>query len=238
MHRIFRLVGAAPLLLAASASFGQNQEEGLSGKVAFGYLATSGNSESKNMNLSFGFDIDKERWHHGLDGQAVRASSRNVTTAEAYSLAWQTRYDFGEHNYIFGRLAWNEDRFSAYDRQVREVFGYGRRFIDGEKHRLDGEAGAGFRQADLRDGTSEDDSIARLSLDYEWKISETAGFTQTLAVESGSENTYTEWVSSLSADVLKNLAIVLSYTIKRNSEVPAGTLKRDTFTAISLEYSF
>ena len=61
---------------------------------------------------------------------------------------------------------------------------------------------------------------------------------QSLGIESGSKNTYTETVSSLSADVWTNLAIVLSYTIKRNSDVPAGSVKKDTFTAVSLKYSF
>ena len=73
---------------------------------------------------------------------------------------------------------------------------------------------------------------------YEWQISETAKFNQLLAVESGSDNTYTESVSKLTADIWENFAIVLSYTIKNNSDVPAGTQKRDTFTAVSLEYSF
>jgi putative salt-induced outer membrane protein len=239
--RIRRIwIGGLVLPLVTTVTFAQSEEddEGLSGQVAFGYLATSGNTESENMNLNFGIAIDRERWHHSLDGQAVRASSNEMTTAEAYSLEWQTRYDFGEHNYVFGLVAWNQDKFSAYDQQLREVVGYGRRFIDRERHMLDGEAGLGFRQADLRDGTSQDKSIARLSLNYEWSISESAAFKQTLAVESGSDNTYTQSATSLSADVWNTLAIVLSYTIKRNSDVPVGTRKKDTFTAISLEYSF
>ncbi|MBN1237008.1 MAG: DUF481 domain-containing protein [Gammaproteobacteria bacterium] len=216
----------------------QSEEEGLSGKVAFGYLATSGNTENENLNLSFSGVHDAAPWHHGLDGLAVRASTNDVDTAEAYGLTWKSRYDLTESGYLFGVVAWNQDEFSAYDQQLREVVGYGRRFLDSERHLLNAEAGLGFRQADLRDGTSEDDSILRLASDYRWTISETSRFDQTLAIETGSDNTYMESVSSLSADVWQNIALVLSYTIKRNSEVPVGTVRRDTFTAISLEYSF
>lgn len=237
MHRTVRFGVTAPLALMAATALAQN-EEGLSGKVAFGYLATSGNSDNENMNLTFGGDYVKELWQHSLDGQAVRASASDVTTAEAYALSWQSRRSFGEHNYVFGRVAWNQDKFSGYDEQIREVIGYGRRFVDRERHFLDAEAGAGLRQSDLRDGTSDDESILRLALDYKWDISDTADFNQTFAIESGSANTYTEWVSSLSADILENFAIVLSYTVKHNSDVPVGTEKRDTFTAVSLEYSF
>jgi putative salt-induced outer membrane protein len=232
--RLFPLVTMA---LAAAPAFAQDQE-GLSGRVALGYLATSGNSESENMNFNFGGIYNAAPWHHSLDGLAVKASANDVDTAEAYGLAWKTKYDLNETSYLFGILAWNKDKFSGYDQQLREVFGYGRRFIDRERHVLNAEAGLGFRQADLRDGTSEDESIARLATDYLWTISESSRFAQVLAIEYGSANTYIESVSSLQADVWENIALVLSYTIRRNSDVPVGTGKKDTFTAISLEYSF
>lgn len=225
------------LVLAATAATAQ-EEEGLTGRVALGYLATSGNSDSENLNLGFGGDYYAEVWHHNLAGRAVQASTSGTTTAEAYGLSWQSDRDLNDVSYMFGRAAWDKDKFSGYDQQLREVVGYGRHFIDTERQKLDGEIGYGLRQSDLRDGTSEDESIARLSAIYEFRLSETAVFKQTLGIESGSDNTYTETVTSLTADVWTDLAIVLSYTIKRNSDVPVGTVRKDTFTAVSLEYSF
>jgi putative salt-induced outer membrane protein len=224
--------------VVAAASASAQQPTGLSGKVAFGYLATSGNSDNNNMNLAFAGAYDAAPWHHSLNGLAVKASSNSVDTAEAYALAWKSRYNITDTNYVFGLAAWDKDKFSGYDQQIREVVGVGRRFIDRERHVLNAEVGLGARQADLRDGTSQDDSILRLAADYHWAISETAEFIQLFAIEQGSDNTYMESVSSLSADILKNTALVLSYKIKNNSDVPFGTEKRDTFTAISLEYSF
>jgi putative salt-induced outer membrane protein len=232
--------GAAILSIALGAlpALAQDEDEGLSGQLALGYLATSGNSDSENLSLNFGGDYYGDVWHHSLDGRAVRASTSGVTTAEAYGLSWQSAREFGGKSYMFGRAAWDKDKFSGYDQQIREVVGYGRHFIDNERHELNGEVGAGLRQSDLRDGTTEDKSIARLSTDYVFRISETAEFKQLFSVESGSDNTYTESVTSLSADVWTNLAIVLTYTVKRNSDVPVGTVRKDTFTAVSLEYSF
>lgn len=231
-----RWAGAAALLLVATGVSAQN--EGLSGQVAFGYLAQSGNSDNENMNLNFGGDYVAEYWTHGLDGRAVKASTAGVTTAESYGLRWQSKRELSERDYIFGLAAWDKDEFSGYEKQIREVVGYGRRFLDGERHALNAEGGVGARQADLRDGTSEDESIARLSMDYTLQLSETAKFEQRFSVESGSENTYTESATSLTTEVFGNFSVVLSYTIKRNSDVPVGTQKKDTFTAVSLEYSF
>ncbi len=225
------------LLLATVTGYAQNQA-GFSGRVALGYLATSGNTENETFSSNFDLDWNRAPWHHALTGSAVRASTDNVTTAEAYSLDWQSDYDLSERSYVFGLVAWNDDQFSGYDQQIRAVLGYGRRIIATERHALNGEVGAGARQADLRDGTNEDESILRLSGDYRWIISETAEFSQSLSIESGSFNTYTETVTRLTADIRGNLSIVFSYTIKNNSEVPAGIENTDTFTAIALEYAF
>jgi putative salt-induced outer membrane protein len=231
------LVGVM-LACSATALMAQNQDEGLSGEVALGYLATSGNSDSENLSLNFGGDYYGEVWHHRLAGRAIQASTSGVTTAEAYGLSWQSERDLGERSYLFARAAWDKDKFSGYDQQIREIVGYGRRFIDTDRHELNSEGGVGLRQSDLRNGLSEDETIIRLSVDYTFQVSDTAEFRQLYGVESGSDNTYTETVSALKADVWTNLAVVLSYTIKRNSDVPLGSVKRDTFTSIALEYSF
>jgi len=231
-----RLVPAV-LLVVANYAHAQD-EEGFSGRAAFGYLATSGNTDNKTMSTSFNLGWHYAPWHHSLKGAAVRASSSGIDTAEAYSLDWQTGYDFNDTTYAFGLIAWNQDKFSGYDQQIREVVGYGKRLIDTDVHKLNGEIGGGARQADLRDGASQDEAIIRLSGDYLWNISETAEFTQTLSIEGGSDNTFTEAVTKLTAQIRGSFSVILSYTLRNNSDVPVGIEKTDTFTAIALEYTF
>ena len=237
MKQLYPIAAVTALALCAFPVFAQD-EEGFSGRIALGYIATTGNSENESLNTNFDLYWNYEPWSHSLMGRAIRASSSSVTTAESYGLEWKSNYAINETDYIFGLIAFDSDEFSSYDQQVRESVGYGRRFIENERHVLNGEVGIGARQADLRDGTSEDEAILHLGGDYRWIISETSEFTQTLVIDSGSENTYLEATSSLSANVRENLALVISYTIKNNSDVLPGTEKTDTFTAISLEYTF
>jgi putative salt-induced outer membrane protein len=224
------------LLLAFSAN--AEDKPGFSGRVGLGFLATSGNSESKSLNGNFDLNWNEKPWRHSLSGQIINSSTSGVTTADAFGIVGESKYDMTEVSYIFGLLAFDKDKFSSVDQQTRAAVGYGRRLINTEKHILNAEVGAGSRWADLRDGTSEDEFISRLSADYRWNISETSNFTQTLSVESGSSNTYSEAVSALKAKVRDSLAVVFSYTIKRNSDVSPGLENVDTFTAVSLEYSF
>jgi putative salt-induced outer membrane protein len=57
-------------------------------------------------------------------------------------------------------------------------------------------------------------------------------------LEVGGDNTFSESVTSITARLIGALNLVASYTIRNNSDVPVGTEKTDTRTAISLEYAF
>ena len=62
---------------------------------------------------------------------------------------------------MFGRLSWRKDRFGAFDTQFSQTVGYGRRLIDSDKHKLNGEIGAGARQSETQNGLSENETIFR-----------------------------------------------------------------------------
>jgi len=215
------------------------EEEGpWSGKVSFGYLATTGNTENSNMNGNFEIGYSVGNWNHVLDAYAINAAENKVTTAEAYGAGWKSERTLSEHNFLFGRLNYRNDRFSGYPTQFSQSVGYGRRFFDTGVHFLAGEIGAGARQSERADGVKENDVIGNARLNYRWTFSETANFRQEFLVEYGERNTYFQSVSELRAQLIGALAMVASYTIKNNSDVPPGTEKTDTWTALSIEYVF
>lgn len=230
---------AAPLMAQEqAAASAPAAADPWSGKATLGYLATSGNTDNSSLNTAFEVGYATGKWSHLLKTLAIKSTESNATTAEAYEIGWKSEYSFSETNFMFGRLDWRKDRFSGYDTQFSQTVGYGRRILHNGAHTLNGEIGAGSRQSELRDGTTENDMILRGGLYYRWAFSETAEFTQDLTVESGKENTYLESVSKLKARLIGNLALVASYTIKNNSDVLPTIEKTDTFTALSLEYAF
>lgn len=237
----WRLTALGALL--ASNALAQ-QEEGeqdtgpISGKAALGYLATSGNTDSTNANASFELLYAREVWSHEFKLAGISASSGGATTAEAYTFTYSARRDFGEHSYLFATLDWEQDQFSAYDQQMSESIGYGRRLVATDNHALNVEIGTGARQAETRLGLDEDEGILRGALDYVWTISDTTEFAQGLTVDSGSSNTRTQTVTELRARIFGNVALVVSYRIKSNSAVTPGVEKTDRFTAIAFEYAF
>ena len=243
--RVIVVLGSLVIVSHASAQEGQGAAgapdptaDPWSGKVALGYLATSGNTESSSLNSGFAVAYTTGRWTHAIDAAAINNTEDDQTTAEAYSVGWKTEFNMTDRDFLFGRVNWRKDRFSGYDQQFSQSIGYGRRLIDTGVHFLNAEIGAGARQSELSDATTEDDFIVRGGLNYRWQFSEQAQFTQDFATESGSQNTYFESVTAVKASLIGALALVVSYTVKNNSEVPPGNEETDTFSALSLEYGF
>jgi len=235
---ILRSICVLSLAFAGPALAQEEEQDPFVGSASLGYLATSGNTDSENMNIGFSMLWQPALWSHEFNVSMISAETSGVTTAEAKFANYIARREFGEKSYFFASADWENDEFSAYDNQLSETVGYGRHVIATERHMLDFEIGLGARQAELRSGLEEDDAIARAALAYGWQISETSQFTQSLIIESGDSNTSTESVSELRASIFGNLALVLSYRARNNSDVPPGIKSTDRYTAISLEYGF
>ncbi len=229
-----------PASVADDAEGGSTPEEkdAFKGSVELGYLASSGNSETTSLNGKLVLEYEVEKWRHGFLAQAIRATTDDLLTSERYQASAKSDYKFTEYNYFFGVVNYDRDEFSGFTRRTSEALGYGRRIMETEKHVLDAELGVGARQTTLVDGTEQNDNIARFGMNYNWTISDTSSFSQTLAVESGDLNTYSESVTAVTANLMSQLALKVSYTIKRNSDVPVGVENTDTYTAVSVLYSF
>lgn len=238
MKTVFTLVSF--LLLAPLALFAQESEEPgpWAGKASLGYLATSGNTENSTLNTAVEVSYSTDNWVHSANAFALNASENELTTAEAYEFGWKSERRISDHDFLFARAKWRKDLFGAYATQFSQTLGYGRRLIDNDAHKLNAEVGVGARQSELQDTTEENETVFTGGLYYTWQLSDTAQFRQSLSIESGDENRYTESVTALSAKLLGDLALVASYTIKHNSDVPPLTEKSDRYTALSLEYSF
>jgi len=237
-----RITLVIALTLASASALAQNPsppKDPLVGTVALGYLSTSGNTDSTNANASFKATWDRGRdWVHNWSALAISARTNGVTTAEAYAAGYKAQRAFGMKAYLFGSGDWRQDQFSGYSRQSTEAVGYGRKLVTTDKQTLSVEGGIGKKQATLIDGTDVDEGVVHGGLDYLIHLGETSQFNQKLLIEAGDKNRYTESTSAIKAKIRGNLALVASYVIKSNSDVPVGIEKTDRYTAISLEYGF
>jgi putative salt-induced outer membrane protein len=240
------LIGAQAI---AHGEKGSPPPEGWSGSVAAGYVAAKGNSDSTTANFKGELFYDHDRWHHSALATAIGANQDDETSSEAYKAQLKSKYDLTEVIYAFGLAEYNKDRFSAYDHQIYEVAGIGWRVLRTETQELNLEAGVGATQSKLRqpdppelpltsDERDVSEFIGRFGAEYHWHLSDNAVFSETLASSIGSDNTYIESLTELEAGIIGDVALVLAYLVKHNTEVQAGVDKTDKQTSVSVEYKF
>lgn len=214
------------------------------GNVEFGYVSTTGNSQSSSIKGHTDVKRERDKWRYLIQADALNTSEDNQRSAERYFLSNKLDYTFAPHTYTFGYASYENDRFSGYAWQGVVSAGIGYRLLDSETMTWDIEGGPGYRYAKISDVTTDPDAsdekeaILRLSTKYQWKVSDTATFQQELSMESGSSNTVSRSITSLKTSIIGQLAMKLSYTVKHNTSVPPGTRRTDTETAVTLVYTF
>ena len=212
---------------------------GWSGEAGLGYIANNGNTSSSSANGKLSLIYAQEAWKNTFLATALGTSSDSVSTGEQYGASDKLDYNFTHNDYAYGSVEWAKDLQGPIRQRTVESLGYGRHVLTGPNHVLDLEAGVGARQ-EIVNFTNErnKDVIGRFAGKYGWKISETSNFNQSLKVETGNDNTFTESITEVKVNIVRNIFGSASYTFRNNTSVPVGTSRTDTITALNLSYAF
>lgn len=208
-----------------------------------GFIRTTGNTETQTSALKVDVTYEVDKWRHnahleGFGSESEDDTGKNIVSAERYELSGKSDYKFNEHDYIFGLVKLQKDRFSGFEYEDIVSLGYGRKAIKQENMELDLEIGPGIRFFKIDNGVSDDEALLVLAANYWWAISDTSKFTQELSTEIGENITSTKSVTGIRANINSTLALKFTYTIRNKTKVPADTEKTDTEAAMTLVYSF
>jgi putative salt-induced outer membrane protein len=237
-RRLILGTGAGCIIVAQSAG------AFWTGDAELGVSLTSGNTETTVVNAKIDMDATRDKWRHNIFGDTFYSEDSGTRTAERYSLGYRPRYFLTDANYVFSILRYDQDEFAFVDNRTTEIIGYGRQVVNSAVQTWDAEIGIGLRQTDyIADPSTEDlagdETIGFLGTKYVYRISDTAEFSETLRVETGHDNTYTESIAGLGTTITDAVSAKLSYTVRYNSDV-AGVNgdKLDSITSVNLVYSF
>ncbi|SBS34851.1 hypothetical protein MAQ5080_02994 [Marinomonas aquimarina] len=235
---------AAPLSHAADTDLDSNADH-WSGSAELGVVATSGNTETNNLNGAINLTQESVQWRTDYSLSSLYSSSESETTAERYSGFVQANYKFDTEQFWYVRGAYEKDRFSGYRSKGSTSTGYGNRFWQqADDSYLEASFGVGYRDfaidEDSVDGESDRGSFVRLAGTFEKHFTPTSLFRQELnsEISTSGGNTVNESISSIQASIVDNLAMKLAYKVKYTSDVPSDTDTTDTETTASVLYSF
>ena len=235
---MIRKIGLVVSIAALSTSAIAAEAPAWNSNLEVGYVSTTGNTEVSSLNAKSKAIRDANVWRTTLEASALNVSDKVGTTAEKYGLSAQADKKIGESSYLFGRIGFKTNRFDGFKSRTSETVGYGFDILKGDEKQWNAEIGAGARQTELTTGEKTSDVVARASTLFNWKISGTATFSQELKTEGGKDGYVTNSVTSLLNQISGNFSSKISFSTEHTSEVPAGTEKMNTETAVSLVFAY
>jgi putative salt-induced outer membrane protein YdiY len=243
------------LLVSGSSVIAETIEKPLTIDVELGIIATSGNTETTSLKGRVNVKQDLKRFRNNyiadafykedtvaIDDNGV-SREETKTTAEKYFFSAQSDYKLtDEFKGIFIFVSYEQDEFSGFEYQSSLASGYSDRLYSGDNGYLAYTIGPGMAYSKDRE-TQETTStgILRLATEHFVQISSHAKFIQLLSSEvpfDNDENQKSRYEASLTTNIIGGVALKVSFIVDHNTEVPEGTEKSDTQTAVTLVYSF
>lgn len=241
-------LSAALLLSGQALSQDGAADKTLTMDGEFGFIFTTGNTETTSASAGLNAKQELEQWSNEftINGLYKKDTIENSmgeeveqTSAQKFFASAQGNYKLENPNHrLFAFASYEDDRFSNFKYQSTIAAGWNQKVWEDEASSFDYSIGPGYSFAKDQDDKSINGAIIRGALNYNWKISETAKFTQTVSTEIGSDNTKSRAESALSAQISGGLSMKLSLKFDHNTDVAMGVEKLDTETAVTLVYSF
>ncbi|MFT5716998.1 MAG: putative salt-induced outer membrane protein [Oleiphilaceae bacterium] len=232
---LLALASSMPLLAEEVASE-ETDERNWKAAVELGFVQTSGNSETENLNVKVDASTAYHSWEHKLHLETLNSSSNDVRSAEKYLAEGQSDYFINERTYGLGVVTWEKDKFDGFDYQASIALGMGYKVIQDADMQLSVELAPGYRVSEFESGNNEEDGIIRAAEAFSWKLTENSTLDQTFSTEVGDSNTVTRFGVAITSQVAGDLSMKVGYYLKHNSDVADGIDKTDRETSVTLVY--
>lgn len=253
----FRLTAATLLLLcpaiAAWADDAPPPPQGVwIGKGQFGFLKSSGNSDSQSINGNIDLLRYDGAWKNDLYLGGLYGKNSNVVSAERWETRSQSNYTISGDFFAFGGLRFEHDLFDGFQYQASATAGLGYKFIDSTDTKLSAQVGAGYRRLRpedifkapdgtvtervLHDATGE--AIGTVGVDFSHAFTKTTTLTNKFLMEAGSSNTLLHDDIALTVKMSEKLALSVGYGITDNTHPPDTLKKLDTVATVNVVFSF
>lgn len=209
-----------------------------SGKGELGAFRSTGNAS--NTGITAGLSLVREGidWRHKLSGRADYQETEGVVTREQFLAAYEPNWKISDRLYAYGLAQYERDRFQGFSARYSVSGGLGYDVLTGEEMTLSVKAGPAWRRTEFVGGGSRSDLAGLAALDFDWQLLDTVTFTQDASafVQSGSSTFISD--SGLVAKVAGDLSLRLSYTVEHDTDPPAGAVKTDTLSRVTIIYDF
>ncbi|PCI57515.1 MAG: hypothetical protein COB45_03700 [Gammaproteobacteria bacterium] len=242
-----------PLVSYAASAEDTEKKSAYTASAELGFLYKTGNTKSADIKAGFNLQYEKDKWRSvvafnilakKLEKEDDAGNEEFETTDNKWDILTQTNYTIGEEgkNYLYGNLAYEQDKFSGFESQSSFSAGWGRHWYETETSSFFADIGPGVKYDVSRaTDTSNTSFIIQAQALYTHKFNEHVEFKQYLvakqATESG-ENSIYKSETSVTAQLIDSLQLKFALRIDYDTEVEPEFENTNTETSMTLIYNF
>jgi putative salt-induced outer membrane protein len=252
-------MSVALILLLSNSMFDDTQlkvdREGLSGAVNFNLSSASGNTDNTVLGGRIRLAHKRLRLKHVLEagGNYTETTKRfddgrvdTEVTQNQWFGQYRAEYETGDRSFAFARTRYEEDQFSGFDRRVFVGAGMGLTLWSTDTSEFKILSGPGYQYAErVRPETPGPDfeRVQRsaaffLGQDYRQVLRENVTIEQSFDATLAEQNTTLASQVALKTDITDKISSRIAYSIKHETQPPAGREPTDTLLTASIGYSF
>lgn len=211
--------------------------ENWSGQGELGAFMSSGNADNTGATVSLALTKDGIKWRHKLAARGDYQRSEGVTTREQFLAAYELNYKISDRLYAYGLAQYERDRFQGFSARYAASGGLGYDVLTAGPT-LSVKAGPAWRRTELIGGATTSNIAGLAALDFDWELSDKLSFTQDASafIQSGSSTLVSD--TGVQASISDAVSVRLSYTVEHDTDPPAGAVKTDTLSRITVIYGF
>ena len=235
----------AGLVLLAIPVFGEDPkppEKAWASSIGAGVAITSGNTDTKNYNLSFTTKYDpKTKVVFKADALYLRGESGGITNVDKATADVRYEYNVSDRTFAFAEVNYLRDPFKDIDYFVAPLAGGGYRLIKSDTRNLtiDGAAGAETERGSLGRSSS---GALKAGENFDWALSPATKFVQKLSgiwkTKDFGDALY-HFDAGLTLTVVTRVELKLAYAYDYKSRPELATVKKgDSALFAALLYKF
>jgi len=246
-----------PLVSYAVSAEDAAKKSEYTASAELGFLYKTGNTKSVDIKAGFNLKHEKDKWRSTLAFNILAKKLEKTeikedgtdkkefeTTDNKWDILTQTNYTIGEEgkNYLYGNLAYEQDKFSGFESQSSLSAGWGRQWYKTETSSFFADIGPGVKYDVIRETDKSSTSlIIQAQALYTHKFNDHVQFKQYFvarqATESGENSAYKS-ETSVTAQLIDSLQLKFALRIDYDTEVEPEFENTNTETSMTLIYSF
>lgn len=202
-----------------------------SGSFGGGITLTGGNTETKAYNLSFNHIHERKNGNTDkITALYLRGEQDNVLNLDRATVIFRDEYKLSSRTFIFGEVTWLHDPFRDINYYVAPVGGFGYKFVDTERTKLQISAGAGGTWERNSYVPVKSSGAVNAGQSFSQKISTSSEFTEAVTANwntSDFTDSFTGFATGLTTSISKQFELKVEFRDSYKNRPPNATIKKN-----------